>query len=143
MVAVKKDIVKKYIEIQSEIASEMKAQGAIQGAIQSPLLGVPGPDMPVIDDMIELRVPTKLSKFEVVTAWQDLQPGYRKFSVGFLMDGALKAIEQAHGVKLHVDWPAEVIFVGAASSSAADAVKEKLTTLLRSSVCSHKRVCCH
>ncbi|KUI66721.1 hypothetical protein VM1G_01474 [Cytospora mali] len=132
----KDDILKTYLKIQSEIESEIKGQSAMQSNgtlkydVQNSLVGAPSANMSV-PDTIELEVPMELREFEEVVAWQDLQPQYRKFSVDFLMDGARKAIEEAHGARLCIDWLTRVIFVGAASEAAADAVKRKLTTLLR------------
>ncbi|ROW11564.1 hypothetical protein VMCG_01472 [Cytospora schulzeri] len=125
----KKDVLKRFLEIQSEMESESKDQGVMQ---PNSFVGEPSPYLSVPDTMIELEVPTELHRFEEVVAWQDLQPQHRKFSVDFLMDGARKGIEEAHCARLNIDWPARVIYAGAPSKAAADAVKTKLTTLLRS-----------
>lgn len=136
-------VLKRYLEIQSEIEFEIKDQDIMQpdGTLtydaQNPLVGAASPNLSVPDTMIELEVPTELSRFEEVVAWQDLQPQHRRFSLDFLMDAAHNAIEEAHGAKLFVDRASRVIFVGAASKAAAAAVKAKLTTLLRCSVSSH------
>lgn len=137
----KKLVLKNYLEIQSEIEYEIKDQeimqsdGSLSYDMQNLLAGAASPNISVPDGMIELEVPTELSRFNEVVAWQDLQPQYRIFSSAFLMAGAYNAIEEAHGAKLHIDEASRVIFVGAASKAAVDAVKAKLTTLLRCSVC--------
>lgn len=137
----KKLVLKNYLEIQSEIEYEIKDQeimqsdGSLSYDMQNLLAGAASPNISVPDGMIELEVPTELSRFKEVVAWQDLQPQYRIFSSAFLMAGAYNAIEEAHGAKLHIDEASRVIFVGAASKAAVDAVKAKLTTLLRCSVC--------
>lgn len=144
----KEDILQRYLEIQSEVESQVKDQDNTEtgDTLRHDLKGLPTgvstPNPSILDATIELEVPAELRHFQEVLVWQDLQPYYRRLSMDFLMDGARNAIERAHGAKLFVDEPARVIFVGSPSKAAAEAVKRKLTTLLRGCVCLKVARCC-
>lgn len=138
----KKHILKRYLEIQSEVESEINDEDIAQSNsaqrydMQSSSVAESSPGLSVPSATIELEVPVELCTFQEVVAWQDFKPQDWKSSLDFLMDGAYKAIEETHGAKLHTDWSARVIFIGAASKAACEVIQAKLTTLLRSSVCS-------
>lgn len=83
------------------------------------------------EHVMSLQVPDELRDFPVVIAWQDLQAKDQIFEMVFISGSAKRLLEQAHGVRLIFDFGQKVVFIGALSPDAADAVKAKLTILLQ------------